>query len=487
MTIAARNVGAQDALPLPPVRRRRWTRFMAWLIGLDADRLATARTESRYAATAIGILLLLSLTFAFMAMAIFSYAKLPADWPPAGRLAGVMVASVGWIVLMGNIDRVLLLLGEAIDPGSWRKAVLLVARLGVSIMLSVLFAEQIIHFVYAGPISIAAGQLAFERRATDAGRLETLYGLPDLKIQIGAGSQRVNQLAEARRTLPEDVRRRFAEAEKAKSSRDRQAAYVAALRTKYNRESRPAELAYLHDRLSQAQQRAIELSRKWAQLNDAAEHARAAYLQDIDDQMGTARGNLSKASQHLDDASAKMRAENQARGEQTNKDFSDGSTAEIALARASLDHPEIVRTVWMLRIVLVVLDVLPIFLKTLVVNNPLFLGSRAILAQEAAAARLRERMSQADQVAWADALVRPDVALAREAAAVANASALAPLHDLERLVEQLAASEQAMRAAARRHPDQAASIWGAYFEAVRAAFAGATPDPAPPSRMAAAE
>ena len=166
MTVDTAQAQELDRTDRPSVRLTRATRFMAWLLGVDVERMAASRPESRYAATSVGILLLLSLVFAFFAATTFAYARLPAGLAPGLRLACAGLAGLGWAFFIGNVDRALLLLGEA--ARGWRKSAMLLLRLGVAGILSLIFAEQIILTVYSGPVAIASQQLRL--RAARAGR-----------------------------------------------------------------------------------------------------------------------------------------------------------------------------------------------------------------------------------------------------------------------------------------------------------------------------
>ena len=185
---------------------------------------------------------------------------------------------------------------------------------------------------------------------------------------------------------------------------------------------------------------------------------------------------VAASTRNLTAATSKMDVEKQARGQQTQDAFADSSTNEVAFTRAMADHPEIARNSQLVRLVLVVLNVLPFVIKSLADNIPLFIRSRMLLASEAAAARMREQTSRIEEAAWAEAFARQDVREAWRNLATAQASALAPLHGLGRLFEQMAESEIEARTAARRHPDHSTAIWAAFNEAVRNAFAaGAEP------------
>jgi len=464
MTADATQAPELDCAPQPNAKLTRATRFVAWLLGVDVERLVTSRPESRYAATAVSILLLMSLVFAFFAAATFAYARLPAGLAPGLRLALAGLGGLVWAFFIGNVDRALLLLGEA--SRGWRKGAMLLVRLGVAGVLSFFFAEQIILTLYAGPVAIASQQLTIEQREQDAVRLEKLHGLPGLKEQAASVSKQVEELAARRETLPEYVLSRFAEARKCGEALDRQAGRVASLR----RALRQDERRPLHDALAQAERRYSELRQKCAQLREAAERAKTDYLLDIDAQLKDANAVRSEANQKLAVATGKMDAEKQTRGQQTQEAYADSSTNGVAFARAMADHPEIARDSQLVRAVLIILDMLPFIIKSLADNIPLFIRSRMLLASEAAAARIREHMSRIEEAAWAEAFARPDVREAWRNLAAAQASALAPLNGLGRLFEQMAESAIEARTAARHHPDHATAIWAAFNEAIRKAF-----------------
>jgi len=447
----------------PPYLMRRG-RFMAWLLGVDWLRFASSRTEARYAGSAVGILLLLSLAIAFTAMATFAYARMPEEWGPTVRTIWAGTAAACWALFVGNLDRVLLILSETISGRRGSKVAMFAARFGVAIPLTFLVADQIVHTWYDGPIRVAAQQISLERRTNDSASIETANNLPLLKQQTGDLIARSNLLDQRRQTLPQEVSEAFEKAGKCDQLLARQVRVVA------NLQAAARTTAEQSGRIAQAQKRYADIHRQCVAFRGEAERGKSSYLADIDQQVKEVNNSIQKANRTLADVTARAIDESQASGRRTTEALASASSQEIAFERAATDHPEIRRNAWLLRIILIILDILPMAIKSLAFNNPLFIGSRAILAEDSALERMRERMVAAEDESWRGAFCDTAVVEAWRGTVTANAATQATFREFDQLLRQIAASELAARNAANRRPRQATEIWTAFSDAVLKAF-----------------
>lgn len=444
------------------------SQIRCWALGISKARYDDSPPESRHLAVAHLPLLLISMGVAAVAMGFFVYVSLPADLPAS--LQGWVSAGIGfvWALIVGMIDRVLILVGASLGGrGSHMKLLLIAVRLGVAALVSNLLAEQLVLAYYAAPIKEAAQKIANEERIRQREQLDGLHGIAGHESAVNTLLEQDRTLDERRRTLPPDVQTALAKV----APCDRQAQRIA---------DRLNGLPAQRSDLRSALQRDLQAQRRTCTgLRTAAESLRNRHFDDVRKAMAENSAALVRARTSLDQAQTDRDAEIARQALQTAAWSLDSSSRDIAFARAKADHPDIAKGALGLWSLLFLLEIFPLFIKTIIMNDPIARGTQRILAEATATEQAQLRWIAEMDVAHRKAWQRSNVRAAAVAAEAHHAQALTPVLAYESFLQGQADVEQRLRRLTKDNPRLHAQSLTGFATALRRSFEQLNGQPAP--------
>lgn len=445
--------------------------FIARVIGVDPIRLAMHSPEAQMLAKASAYLLMVSLSIGFLAMTIFTLESLPAEWSMLIKLTCATLVGLAWVLIIGTVDRALLVIADAIGPGRpMRKSLMMAVRFGMALVFSSLFAEQLILAYYKAPIATAGQRLAFEERTRDSESLRTLYKIQAKIDQVKTQTAQLNDLRDRRLIIPPDIRDHVAKVEKCDTATSRLSTRLA------NLQAQGAEI----ERIKAMRQDLYRQRQACERERADVEKKKSTYFAALDDQTQKAAEATRLANEDLRTASAKMEMEAEEQGRSSMQRHASSSQRELAFEAAKAASPEISRNSKILWLALILLEMSPFILKSLPTNHPVAAGTQAIHEEEAAEQRLRIVQSRAQEKMWKAAWARDNVLATGTNEAARHAGVLAPLFCYENVLAAQSSAEQKARAAARRNPGMATTILATYADAVRQTYQGLAANPAQP-------
>lgn len=435
--------------------------FIAWIIGVDPRRLAMYSPESRMLAMASAYLLMVSLSISFMAVIVFCLESAPAGWLMSAKLAAAIAAGLAWVMIIGTVDRTLLIVSDAIGPGKYgRKALMLSLRLGMALIFSSIFADQLILGYYRSEIATAAHRLEFDERLADGSKLREFYKIGAKEGNVEEIGKELSGLRERRLVVPPEIRDDIAKVEKCDATATRMQARVASLQAQGADPDGIA--AHRHDlyrqRLTCDNRRAkVEADKK-------------GYFSGLDAQIAGLSTRLEAARNDLRDASDKMSREAEAEAAVSKQRHAGSGSRETAFEAAKRMDPEIARNALIMWTALVLLEMMPFLLKSLPTNHAVAAGTQAIHAEETAEQRARITQAQMQEAVWSAVWQRQDVLAAATHMAANHANALAPLFCYDAVLAAQVQAERKAKTAARNNPSMATTILNGYSEAVRQTY-----------------
>ncbi|AWB08186.1 hypothetical protein A6A40_24485 (plasmid) [Azospirillum humicireducens] len=432
--------------------------FFCTLLGYSRERLDNHEAESNSVALAPAGLLLVSMGIASFAMGLFTYISLPPGMSPFGRWCAAIGAGLLWGFLIGVIDRALIVASNSLGGRGWFIKTLLVAfRLGVALIVSGQFAEQIVLWYYSAPIQDAAREIANEKRLNQREQLRAAHGIAALESEVTQLQTQGLAFEQRLRTAPPDLQAILAKI----GPCDAQVRQIDARLKQVP--IRPDQRTKLQDAL-QAQQRACKTLRANA---DALQDRHFGNLRKLEADNVAA---LSKARANLDKARQSFDAEVASQAEQVAASSVDSSNRDVAFARAKAAHPEVASGARALFLFLLVFEMLPLLLKTMTLNNPVSLEVQAILAQGAATAQAQIEWIKLIARAQSQARATGEVQAAALENEIHHAKALMPVFTFEGFLKHHADAGRRARRMANDNPSMQAQSMAGFTDALRRSF-----------------
>ena len=434
--------------------------------GVDPTTLAKHEAPARATTHAIGIaLLFVTFPLAMLSMMVYASANLvAADLPQTTRWLLIGSAALIWAGLITfGLDRTLLVLADATDDHNrWSKIAMVTLRLTIAVLLSSLVADEISLWHHRAPIAETANQMAIESRESTARQLRGIHGIEAKEQAMNASESSVVTLRAERTTLPEAVTALQFTATRCGGERDAISQRYVALRV------RAQEDTGLVPSLAALGQKLADKRRECGKLLAEASAAKAAYLNEKDKAIAEASAQAKEAATTLNSTRKQLDREQSTSGAATTAAWRDGSSREAAFTRVKSERADIRHTAWVLRGALLLLELLPMLLKMLAVNNPVSAATRNQLHAASARERMQSAQTAQFESLWTQTLAGDGATQDAVKQILALQDAAAPLSAFDHLLHH--ADETARRVRARSGERRGVDFETAFLDAQAAAF-----------------
>lgn len=434
-----------------------WSMFIGWVNQTDSVRLEDHTVEARRLIEVFVLLLIIAALVAWVGGATFLFTHLPPDWPPFWQIAGSAVGGLAWAcIIVFVIDRALLIVtdslftgGHWLRRGAW-SLLLLGIRLGVAVLLNLMVANWIMLSIHADAITIALGQTAKEVIAADTEAIFARHKVSELRAAEGRLEEQLAGQTEQRKAIPLDVNKKEIEALKA----DKDAVALARLVTRREQDPNadPIQLQRLRIALDKKRTLARELKRE-------AQERADGWTSSMDRQRDETQRALAATRADLRAATTRATSEIATSSQRTEASYSNRGLREMGFQRVRADHPDIARSASIFAAVLVMIELLPIIIKLLPLNNPVAQDVKHILGLETARRRIAAHQVTQEEAIMIAALERRDVIEHKLECYARIASAFGEVQAFRRvLLEELRETQKALRQVAKTHPQEAGMI-----------------------------
>lgn len=411
-------------------------------------------------AAAIGYaLIFLTFPLAWISMALFAGANLvPPDWPVLVRLVAVNAAGFVWGVMVAFIlDRLLLVISDAMGRGKVAMAILVAVRLALVGSTSYLVADEIRLWIWRAPIAETQRQMVLDKRQAVDYQLAEIYKLGDknsLSTKLASETARIEEESKA---LPDAIAEVYSKAE---------ACDARARRLTESLRAQP-EASPEADVL---RQRLRERRRECRALRQKADSDKTAWREDVQKRLQDARAARQEADKALTQARNEAETEARPEADAIKRNLQDGSSRELAFEKLSNDRPAVALKSRVLWLFLILFEITPLIAKWLAPNMPIFLATRARLSEESAQARMEYEYASALEAGFAEAMAENDTRdfLSRQASHVAQARAR--LAGFEQFCRSLDHAGEVRVRTVRSHPNLAARVEEAFLQAAEQGF-----------------
>ena len=432
--------------------------------GLSASQLEGHTPAACVLARTLGAtLLVVTFPLAFLAMLVYGGANIvPMDWPDTVRYPALGAAAFAYaIVILFGIDRPLIVAADAVDyrcrVSRWA---MLLLRFVLVFITSYFVAHEILLWMYRAPIMETSRRIEIERNLQDSRELDRQYALSE-KSQHAKEAIRLEQQLRAEQTvIPAAITKGFAAAQKCDAVAQQIASQIHGAE-RDTVEKAAGRVTFLRRQLETTTTRCHALLR-------SATVAKAAWQDDLNQRMGEQKQARQTAEKRLH-AAAEAAEDGMAQGRKLNSEVArDGSSRDRAFTRLKKENPGIAWTAHLLQAGLLLLELLPLLLKQLSYQNPIFAAVRRDLQSGAERYRLELAFEEARNNAARAAYLDP--AMQRELAQSAAQTRLS-VEPFECFDVQCNSIEVALirkNKMIQRYPDEADSISKMYLAALAA-------------------
>jgi hypothetical protein len=441
--------------------------FLAKIVGADIELIEAHKPAARNLTYAIAIMLLfVTFPISFLGGFIYSLANLvPLDWPTGIRILSAALIGCGWASMITfAVDRSLLIVADAIGSDRrWPYASMLALRFAVAIVLANLVADEIIHWWYRAQIMEMSQHMSLEKREMSAKQLNEIHGIPRLHGEVAIFTKTMEQLEAQKNNLPAGIQNRFVSAKKCDDSALRLQAGLYAVHSD-GTENTAQKIADLRQQYAQKR-------RECAMIWRDAQKTKDAYDADISAKIQKNTSSLTAVNSRLNAASAKAQDEIQKNGEEISTLYADGSARDMSFARVKKENSDVLLYSWGIKAGLLLLELLPLLIKTLLINNPISAEIRAILEEEAAIQRNRANASRIAEFIFNLALGDEEMQKLRMDADKTVIAAAQPMDSLFRLLDRMYQTEKKVHEMTRRYPESTIEVCEALSTARARSFA----------------
>ncbi|MHB1592349.1 MAG: DUF4407 domain-containing protein, partial [Sulfuricella sp.] len=278
-------------------------------------------------AAAIGYaLIFLTFPLAWISMALFAGANLvPPDWPVLVRLAAVNAAGLVWGVMVAFIlDRLLLLISDAMGSGKVAAAILVTARLALLGSTSYLVADEIRLWIWRAPIAEVQRQMVLDKWQAVDQQLADIYKLGVKNSLSNKLASETARIEDESKTLPDAIAEGYSKANACDA------------RTRRLAESLRAQLedSPEADVLSK---RLRERRRECEALRQRVDSDKKAWREDVQNRLQDARAARQEADKALTQARNEAETEARPEVEAIKRNLQDGSSRELAFEKLCND------------------------------------------------------------------------------------------------------------------------------------------------------
>lgn len=438
-------------------------------VGVSGDEAHLPKGYSL--AAAIGYaLIFITFPLAFLSMCLFADVNLvPKDWPTQQRMIAICCAGFVWGIMLAFIlDRLLIMVSDAMGDGLLAIWVLIILRLALVVSSSWLVTDEIRLWWYRAPIAETQRQMSLDKRQEFDKQLADLHKIGDKSSNSDKLTTEVVRLEDEGKVLPAAIAEEYNKVDSC-DARSRQLAEN--LRTLVNDSD-------AYDALKQR----LQVNRyDCRMLRQKADSDKNSWRNELNTRIQDARASKKEADTDLVNARKEADAEAKPGAVAIQSNFDDASSREMAFEKLSHDRPEIALKARVLWIFLILFELAPLLAKWVATNNSAFLDNRAKLAAEAAQARMEESEAISQEIHFVEAMnsnqVRNDRVQdaaeqvhARIQESKKQAAAQAHLNVFNFYCKAMDQAEEVRAKAVLKHPHLANRVNEAYFNAVENGF-----------------
>lgn len=422
-------------------------------VGVSGDEAHLPKGYSL--AAAIGYaLIFITFPLAFLSMCLFADINfVPKDWPTHQRMIAICCAGFVWGTMLAFIlDRLLIMVSDAIGGGLLAIGVLIIMRLALVTSSSWLVTDEIRLWWYRAPIAETQRQMSLDKRQEFEKQLADLHKIGDKSSNTDKLMTEVARLEDEGKLLPAAISEEY---NKVNSCDSRSRQLAESLRTLVNESD-------AYDALRQR----LQVNRyDCRMLRQKADSEKNAWRNELNALIQDARTSKKEAETDLANARKEADAEAKPGAVAIKSNFDDASSREMAFEKLSHDRPEIALKARVLWIFLILFEIAPLLAKWVATNNSAFLDNRAKFAAESGQARMKERDAVSQEFCFAEALNTKDLQDYRIQDSAKQVRAQACLDGFTQYCRRLDIASEVRENTIRNHPHLAARVQEAFLQA----------------------